>query len=521
MGFEVEKWLSNLDTFKHLVSKGFRIMDDLSTSERHALLGKVFKDKNIQCLDELMENGLEIDIREEVSHRTRVHPLTLALRSITDEDTYILEYLIKKGCPVKGPTCRDRYRYYGDDPLVVAVKQNLPKAVECLLKHGADVDKPVLEAIGDSLNPSMVKILLDFNIDLNQKNGIILHTAIRQPHRYGSQTQQCQLLKMVEILLESGADPNIKTERGYTAGHTLMDTNNISEDDKCVIFGLLLKFGLELEERTGEGQTPLMLSARQQSEQTTKCLVEAGANVNVTDNMGNSPLLLVVLNCYNDANHELVVYLIANNADVNARNNAGLSSLDHLLICHRRCEKTFIFLLSSTEVKLPEEDKIQLHKPYSWLLMSRLIQAGCSRPVVLDGVLGKTIEECNSNGHQLIVHSDPTFFGQDSDQQDFNHILMDECPSRKYMADNRCVTSLKTWSVYHLRHHLLDVTGNKSIILRLKQLPLPQTLLSLVTLDCFTVDPPPIQVQSAISLNNGTVLISLLHSMTDAYDSDY
>ena len=491
MGFEVEKWLSDLDTFKHLVSNGFRIMDDLNNRERHALLDKVLQDKNIQCLDEFIENGLLIDIRIGEKRGFCENPLIIALRTITDEDTFIIEYLIEKGCPVNKQTYCDSYMYHGGCPLVMAVKQNLPNAVKCLLENGANVDKYVLQAVGETLNPSFVKILLDFNIDLNQKNGIILHTAISASHRYGSQTQQCRILNMVEILLQSGADPNIKTERGYTAGHTLLDTNNISEDDKCAIFGLLLKFGLELEERTDEGQTPLLLSARQQSEQTTKCLVEAGANVNLADNLGNTPLLLVVTNPYNEVNFDLVKYLIANNADVNSRNKAGQSLWNHLLKRHGSCQQTIIFLLSSTEVKLPEQDQLQLYKPYSWLLMSRLIQAGCSCPLLLDWVLSKTISENNSNGPQLIVHCDPTFFGQDSDEQDSNHIVMDECPSRKYMADNRCVTSLKTWTVYHLRRHLLEVTGNKSIMLRLKQLPLPQTLLSLVTLDCFTVDSPP------------------------------
>ena len=431
-------------------------MDDLDNRERHALLGKVFKDKNIQCLDEFIENGLQISIQEGMNRGNYENPLILALKSITDKDSEIIEYLIKKGCPVKGPTSGDRYRDYSDDPLVVAVKQNLPKVVECLLKKGADVDKPVLEAIGYTLDPSMVKILLDFKIDLNQKNGIILHTAIRQPHRYGSQTPKGRLLNMAEVLLEGGADPNIKTERGYTAGHTLLDTNNISKEDKCSILRLLLKFGLELEERPNEGQTLFPLSAAQRSaettkclfeagtnvhvadkkgdtlvllsarlsyEQTTKCLVEAGANVNVTDNMGNTPLLLVATNHYNEVNFDLVKYLIANNADVNARNKAGQSLWNHLLKRHGSCQQTIIFLLSSTEVTLPEQDQLQLYKPYSWLLMSRLIQAGCSCPLLLDWVLSKTISENNSNSHQLIVHSDPTFFGQDFEEQDLQSYI--------------------------------------------------------------------------------------------------
>ena len=527
MEFQVEKWLSDVEIFRHLVSNGFRIMDDISSYQRHDLLRKVFKENKFESIDEFIANGLQIDIEDGVNHTNYENPINLALESMEDVDVDMLEYLIKKGCPVNGPKCRDRYKYYDDDsiPLVVAVKMNRIKAVECLLKHGANVDKPVLEAVGTSLNSSLVKILLDFKIDLNQQNGHILQSAIagdRHTYMYNS-SQHSRMLSMVHVLLEAGADPNIKTKRGYTAGHSLLDSHNLPGDDKATILGLLLKFGLDLEQRNNEGETllllcaskgcdertkclveaganvnvtsrigdtPLLLSAKPTCEQTIKCLIKAGANVNFTDKAGNTPVMNVVTGSSN-TNQGLLEYLIDHNADVNARNKTGLSIFDHLLTRHKRTEEPLIFLLSSTEVKLPDNDKIRFYKPYSWLLMSRLIQAGCSSPVLLDEVLDKTISENNANGHQLIVHSDPTFFGQDFDEQNFNHILMDESPKTNYMSDNRCVTSLKTWSVYQLRRHLLEVTGNKSIMLRLKQLPLPQKLLSLVTLECFNVDLPP------------------------------
>ena len=508
MTFNVERWLSDTDTLKHLVSKGFRIMHDVSGQERYTLLCKVFRDNNIECLAEIIDNGLDlhVDAKDAMRWSFTEIPLILALESITNENpNNIVEYLINKGCAVNMTVHSEQQvdRYYAHlIPLVVAVKQNLPKAVESLLKHGAVVSKSVLEAVGHSWNPCLVKVLVDFNIDLNGDNGIILHNAITGLFRHICLSKH-HWITFIENLLEGGADPNVKNKNGYTAGHALLDTNIVSEDDKCAVLGLLLKFGLDLEQCTDEGLTLLMLAAMKDCEQTTKCLVEAGANVNATDIYGNTPMMHLV-SVYCELNCGLLEYLIANNADVNTMNCKGKSIIDSLLTY--RCEDLLIFLLSSTEVRLPEYKGY--YPKHSWCLINGLIQAGWSSPILLEHVLGNLIEENNNSGHQLIVHSDPTFFGKKLDEQDPNHETLklkdpfyfweddvyeplwdSDSLRRNYMADNRSVTSLKTWSVYHLRRHLLEVTGNKSIILRLKQLPLPQTLLSLVTLECFTFKP--------------------------------
>ena len=481
--FNAGIWLSDTDTFKHLVSKGFRIMRDVSEQERYTLLRKVFKDNNIECLAKLIDNGLDlhVDTKDAMRLSFTENLLILALESITNEDpNNIVEYLINKGCAVNTTSDRQVYSYYNDQiPLLVAVKQNLPKAIQSLLKHGAVVNKSVLEAVGHSWNPSLVKLLLDFKIDLNGENGIILHNAITVPYRHARLSKHHQIT-FIENVLEGGSDPNVKSKKGYTAGHSLLGTNNISEDDKCAILGLLLKFGLDLEQRTDEGVTLLMLAAMKNCEQTIKCLVEAGANMNATDIYGNTPMMhLVTVNC--KLNCELLEYLIANKADVNAMNCRGKSIIDSLLTHHH--EDLLIFLLSSTELRLPANNR---YYPDSWCSINGLIQAGYSNPILLEKVLRRLTVENNNSGHQLIVHADPTFFGKKLDRQDPKPVWDIR---RNYMAENRSVTSLKTWSVYHLRRHLLEVTGNKSIMLRLKQLPLPQTLLSLVTLECFTFKP--------------------------------
>ena len=209
---------------------------------------------------------------------------------------------------------------------------------------------------------------------------------------------------------------------------------------------------------------------------------------------------------------EMIKYLIESKADVNARDNDGDTIIEHLLGINGRNEQDIlVYLLSSTEIQLPKEN-IKFGKPYNWVITCRLIQAVCSCHILLEDVLDRTISESETSGQQLIVHSDPRFFVRDSTQQDQG--LAKRGDRNKYMSEHREVCSLETWSIYHLRRHLLEVRGNKSILLRLNQLSLPPPFLSRVTLECFSHQPPGYDSGD----NDNMIYISDLSDCTD--DSD-
>ena len=96
----------------------------------------------------------------------------MAIQSLTDDDTVIIEHLINRGCPANLPVGLPPY--CTTYPLVLSVKKNLIRTVKCLLKNGAIVDKTVAKALGKSLNESLIEVLSEFNIDVHIENGTIL-----------------------------------------------------------------------------------------------------------------------------------------------------------------------------------------------------------------------------------------------------------------------------------------------------------------------------------------------------------
>ena len=116
-----------------------------------------------------------------------------------------------------------------------------------------------------------------------------------------SESHVSRKMCMVEALLQAGANPNVKSkEEGFTAGHTLFNYQydsyygKLSTYDFRYQFDLLVKFGLDLEERCNEGETLLLMCSGKRSKENIKCLVEAGANVNAADNFGHTVLMRVV-----------------------------------------------------------------------------------------------------------------------------------------------------------------------------------------------------------------------------------
>jgi hypothetical protein len=123
---------------------------------------------------------------------------------------------------------------------------------------------------------------------------------------------------------------------------------------RTVMLKLLLKQGVKLDPVDHEGHTPLELAILNGRTQTAEVLIKAGAafdpsrlllqsvranitdrdvvrfltqrgaDVNVRDAQGNTPLLIAA----GHANHRLMNHLVEYGADVNARNHAGDTALE-------------------------------------------------------------------------------------------------------------------------------------------------------------------------------------------------
>ncbi|OBS63771.1 hypothetical protein A6R68_07690, partial [Neotoma lepida] len=94
--------------------------------------------------------------------------------------------------------------------------------------------------------------------------------------------------EIVSVLLDHGADPNIKDCNGEAAIHHAVYVNRPD------IANSLLQFGGNIEDTTKDGLTPLLLALRERKFLMTKYLIAHGANLHVCDLYQRTTLMYAV-----------------------------------------------------------------------------------------------------------------------------------------------------------------------------------------------------------------------------------
>ncbi|KAM0914473.1 hypothetical protein ACQ4PT_011477 [Festuca glaucescens] len=171
----------------------------------------------------------------------------------------------------------------GETPFTVAVARGNMELVSYFLDQGADKERlnddgytPLHLATGKG-RVEMVELLLSKGANPNSLNhgGTALHLAAIHG--------QDDIMK---VLLDHHADHKLALSG---TDHTALVLATISCSLKCV--KLLLEAGADVD---GIGKdTPLMIAAIDGSTDILKCLVLAGADANVTDTYGRTPLEIV------------------------------------------------------------------------------------------------------------------------------------------------------------------------------------------------------------------------------------
>lgn len=92
-------------------------------------------------------------------------------------------------------------------------------------------------------------------------------------------------LEIAKVLLESGANPNIRGRNGLTALGFAASLGNLE------MVRLLINAGADVKIAYYRGATPLILASREGiSPEVIRTLIEAGADVNATDDTGMTAL---------------------------------------------------------------------------------------------------------------------------------------------------------------------------------------------------------------------------------------
>ncbi len=176
----------------------------------------------------------------------------------------------------------------------------------------------------------------------------------------------------VKAAVAAGADIEQRDQSGNTP--LMLATLGIGNDADIVAF--LLKKGASLEAVDNNKCTALCHAAKNHSFATARLLLEAKANPNVSDQQGNTPLMLAV-SPYDRA--ELVQMLLEYGADINATNSVRETALNNAAISN---STTTLKVLIDAKADINIPDLINYTPLHSAALADRtetvrfLLQAG-------------------------------------------------------------------------------------------------------------------------------------------------
>jgi ankyrin repeat protein len=241
------------------------------------------------------------------------------------------------------------HEYYESNrtALQIAVDRWFPDIVELLLSHGADVNVSHQAGCGhamhivtsapvrrESEDIKMIRVLLRYGIDVdfsNDKGRTALHTECA----YGG-------VKIVQLLLQNGANPNAKAGNHDTPLHEAVNSSerafmtreglsqleaDLTAKERAEIVRALIDHGADLNAQGCAGYTALHKGVLQRNLDICQLLLESGADVNARNHRGETPLRKCVIEKSDDASLRTVDLRSRNLVDADDRREWGKSLL--------------------------------------------------------------------------------------------------------------------------------------------------------------------------------------------------
>lgn len=166
---------------------------------------------------------------------------------------------------------------------------NMQKAEELLFSYDIDDVRKAIKA----------------KADLNAR-----YTSGYAPEEYCSSEDDIEIL---DLLLNSGADPNLKVEGGVPL------IISAAEYDNTPAVESLVQHGADANQKDSDGNTPLCIAAKNKNYEMADFLIKSGADVNAKGQNGFTPLLFAI----QSKDSKLVTYLIKAGADTNVASANG------------------------------------------------------------------------------------------------------------------------------------------------------------------------------------------------------
>jgi len=218
-------------------------------------------------------------IRKGANINGRVNGITPLIVAIITYSNEIVRLLLEAGADPNG---RDDVE---DTPLLIATRSGYNTMVSLLLQYGADPDvqdedgkTPLMYAI-DHNKVYMVRTLIDAHASLTLKN-ILLYAAKKV-------TDGDVDVSILDMIVRAGVNLDMQDRDGSTA---LMMVSAIKDDPLPTI--ILLDHGANPNIRDNGGYTALMIAAHAGNIDTCKALIAHGADTSVTSRDGQTAYTL-------------------------------------------------------------------------------------------------------------------------------------------------------------------------------------------------------------------------------------
>ena len=214
------------------------------------------------------------------------------------------------------PSCfglKDKWAY---TELHHAARTGDIESAQVLIEGGAEVDAndkwdntPMSYAIAMSDDQKLVQALIDVGADLNfkDKNGdTLLHRAVRHGNK-----------NLIDVFVSNGLDVNVKNKHGLTPLYYAIYSRNAYTID------FLVKRGADVNAKAKAGLTPLHYAATYGDPEAIDALIAVGADVNAKTDAGATPLHSAA----SGGKTDVIETLITHGADVDVKNRNGYTPL--------------------------------------------------------------------------------------------------------------------------------------------------------------------------------------------------
>ena len=266
----------------------------------------------------LLERGANLEARTDLG----TTPLHVAAGAIATELAFLWVLIL-----------RDRKELLHEDGLDGVIDEirrilkesfltgNIPEVVKFLLDNGSSVTArdrvghtPLYYAASNTVYPRVIELLLQHGADPNQKNDYGDATPLHWAALLNTDPM------IAQELIQHGADMELRDMNGATPVHLAANWN-------APVLEFLLENGGNIEARSEEGDTPLHRAAVNPSVRMAKILVDHGARLESRNGQERTPLQRALAK--ND-NPSIALFLIERGADIHVRDKEGRTTYELL-----------------------------------------------------------------------------------------------------------------------------------------------------------------------------------------------